>query len=182
MVEFASRLNAEAMCLETLSYSPPQLLHDVLDMPLGKAIKLLVAVSEHRAAALVPPPAEAAQLREALRGVGPVAGGSAAASPKVEAGPPTAAKSGSADGACGSGRYNLFWPPAGIAQQWSPVPPKPAQPGVRPGPAVGAGGAAAVGSAFAGEASANFGALGAAAAGSGSAAAAGHPGLASAPS
>eukprot|EP00969_Alexandrium_andersonii_P060030 2643584-Alexandrium_andersonii.AAC.1 len=89
-------------------------------MPLGKAIKLLVAVSQHQAAALVPPPAEAARLREALRGDGPAPGGGAVASPKVEAGHPTAAKSGSADGACGSGRRNIFWPPAGIAPQWSP--------------------------------------------------------------
>eukprot|EP00969_Alexandrium_andersonii_P246443 10890653-Alexandrium_andersonii.AAC.1 len=74
---------------------------------------LLVAVAECRAAALVPPAEEAAQLREALRAAGPVPVGPAVASPKVDAGHPTAAKSGSADGAGGSGRQNQFWPPAG---------------------------------------------------------------------
>eukprot|EP00969_Alexandrium_andersonii_P242103 10692821-Alexandrium_andersonii.AAC.1 len=62
------------MSLEALSYARPELLHDVLGIPLGKAIMLLVAVAQSRAAALVPLADEAARLREALRVAGPVPG------------------------------------------------------------------------------------------------------------
>eukprot|EP00969_Alexandrium_andersonii_P180098 7960107-Alexandrium_andersonii.AAC.1 len=46
------RLKDEAMSLEALSYARPELLRDVLGIPLGKALLLLVAVAQCRAAAL----------------------------------------------------------------------------------------------------------------------------------
>eukprot|EP00969_Alexandrium_andersonii_P325765 14393361-Alexandrium_andersonii.AAC.1 len=58
------------MSLEALSYARPELLRDVLGIPLGRAIMLLVAVAQRRAAALVPPAEEAAQPSEALRVAG----------------------------------------------------------------------------------------------------------------
>eukprot|EP00969_Alexandrium_andersonii_P035281 1545776-Alexandrium_andersonii.AAC.1 len=80
-------------------------------MPLGKAILLLVAVKEGRAAAVAPMAGTVAQPGEPSRVAGLAAGGPVTAPAKALSGPPMAAKSGAASSTGGGSAPSLFGPP-----------------------------------------------------------------------